>query len=728
MGTYAVNDKTGEVMEIAGGGSPRWTPVPNNRIADDPNTGEIHVYNGSEWEAVPSASQGLVADVGRNILTGAAKGTRDIVAMPNTVARLLRETPGPAQPNMAAVGQGRGSASWGLSRSGLPVGNVPAPSSQPGWIERHTPSMEDMNRHLFKDIGLPYYTPSTGLGRIGQMAVEGGVGGAVAGLPGVAAGMVGGAAQQSAAELGAPTGIQVAAGLLAPSVGAAGARAARLGFRTLSDIVSPQLASGQRRIAAGVLRDSAGGPFQPTLPAVEGTPETLGQSTNNPGLLALERTATRRTPVMQGRAQQMRSNANQRVVDELHGLGNVPARGENTMAAESASVDMRAELMASEQAARDVESAAWRAVDQGRNLQMPAQPIRNGLNILRRNVLGPSREDLLPGYIQQVLDRWGNNVSLNDLVALRSRVLGDIRRLRSGPQPDANTAGALDQVADMLLRHTDNLAATDPATQQALEAARQATRDYHATWDHPAIRSAISQSGGAFDRVNPSAMASKIIKLGGGGQESLDAYIRATGGDANALQAARDYVVAKMMKRSQSVQPDLEGDQFLLAGQMRKFLDENAGLINHPALFTPEQRDILRRVAEENDRLARTARAGMPGGSDTYANLAGDSFLQALVGRSGAQILKLFGAAVGGKLAGPVGMAGGYAAGRAMTNSLYGRARDRVLELVDQALLDPEFAAQLQQYARNPQAGPPPRLRAILGTAPLQLEDQRNRR
>jgi hypothetical protein len=51
-------------------------------------------------------------------------------------------------------------------------------------------------------------------------------------------------------------------------------------------------------------------------------------------------------------------------------------------------------------------------------------------------------------------------------------------------------------------------------------------------------------------------------------------------------------------------------------------------------------------------------------------------------GRPGAQIRKLFGAAIGGKLAGP----GGLAAGRAAASSFCGRARDRVLELVDRSV------------------------------------------
>ena len=147
---------------------------------------------------------------------------------------------------------------------------------------------------------------------------------------------------------------------------------------------------------------------------------------------------------------------------------------------------------------------------------------------------------------------------------------------------------------------------------------------------------------------------------------------------------------------------------------LRKFINDNRTLIDHPDLYTPAQRDILGRVADQADQLARTQRAASfgTGGSDTYNKLAGSKYLDALVGPMGAQALQLFAGTAGYAAASPFlggvgGLAGGmgaYAFSRGLIKRAYAPAQRNVIGLINRALVDPEFAMDLQRFRSNPNA------------------------
>lgn len=683
----------------------------------------------------PSSGSDLV-DMGKNAVTGAAKGIGDLISLPRTVYDFFS----------SIGGQNDGiDPATGLSYS-RPAPPAAAPAGPPGQkpitmddIAHLLPSREDMNNALFNKLGLPYYVPSTMAGRLGQSAIEGAVGGAPGGPAGMIMGGAGGAAGQAAAEAGAGPGGQIAASILLPLLTAgAGLGVARMG--------RPLTAAGQRSIAADTLHDVAGGPIVPQAAPVPGTPMTLGQATGNPGVINLERAAFSRQPFVPNRPGEinmpftkgnMVTDANQSMTTALdRGLGNVPGAGLNTVQAEGASGQMQAAVRAHIDSLRKEERAAWNSIS-GASLPAAADPIKADLQAVREK-LGVANEDLIPSYVDRVIGKWGDTVTFDDLKTLRTRVGNDIEKALSGPQPDRNLAHALSPIEETLRQHMDQLASVDPGVQNQLQAARFATSHLHSITDDPTIASVLEQSG-PWDRVGAAAVAGKFIKFGGGSADSYDKFLVAAGNAPAAQQAARDYVTAQMMKTIQGRPLDAGGTPLIVAGNFRKFVNDNRTLIDHPDLYTPAQRDVITRVADQADMLARTQRgqAFGTGGSDTFNKLASDQFLQALVGKGGAATIKILAGTAGyaamnavtGPIGGLAGGMGGFALGGKAATSLYANAQRNVITLIDRALTDPAFAVELQQFRSNPTTSNlSPRIRAVLGltTAATSAGDKRN--
>jgi hypothetical protein len=157
---------------------------------------------------------------------------------------------------------------------------------------------------------------------------------------------------------------------------------------------------------------------------------------------------------------------------------------------------------------------------------------------------------------------------------------------------------------------------------------------------------------------------------------------------------------------------------------LSKFVDANRALIDSP-LFTPDQRRVINELVDAATTVERTARAGPQGGSDTAAKLAGKNYLSEMVGGwfQPVRAAELAGAAVGGATGGWGGAAaGGLAAGRVaspVVERLYGNARDKVMMMLSEAMLDPAFAKELMQSAKgkNTQFASP-RMKTFMATMP----------
>jgi hypothetical protein len=118
---------------------------------------------------------------------------------------------------------------------------------------------------------------------------------------------------------------------------------------------------------------------------------------------------------------------------------------------------------------------------------------------------------------------------------------------------------------------------------------------------------------------------------------------------------------------------------------------------------------LIQRIADAADMSQRTARAGARGGSDTFAKLQGKSFLDELIGPGAAKLVNVTsktlpaaGAAVGshfGVAGAGVGAAIGQYGATKLQDALYGAARDKVVDLVTEAMNNPELAQTLMQTA-----------------------------
>jgi hypothetical protein len=146
-------------------------------------------------------------------------------------------------------------------------------------------------------------------------------------------------------------------------------------------------------------------------------------------------------------------------------------------------------------------------------------------------------------------------------------------------------------------------------------------------------------------------------------------------------------------------------------------------------LFTDAQRDLMRRIGDAADMGARTARAGAPGGSDTFAKLSGKNFIDALIGPMASKVMPVGGAVLGAHFGFTEGGVGGALAGlwggNHLAEMLYAAPREKVLNLLNEAMSDPKLAQALMQKVRPgsdkliPQ-GIKNRIFGILGSEPVE--------
>src|SRR6185312_16409609 len=133
-----------------------------------------------------------------------------------------------------------------------------------------------------------------------------------------------------------------------------------------------------------------------------------------------------------------------------------------------------------------------------------------------------------------------------------------------------------------------------------------------------------------------------------GAPEAWNAYVTAIkqappAVQGQAMDAARSAFAQKFLDKIQSVNVDQVGDRVAQAGKITKFTDDYAHIINSP-LFTPDQRSLIKAVNDTADMAARTQRTGASMGSDTFAKLSGDKFLDSMMGGLAAKAIPAAGA------------------------------------------------------------------------------------
>jgi hypothetical protein len=515
---------------------------------------------------------------------------------------------------------------------------------------------------------------------------------------------------------GLGSGLAVGGALLAPRITQLSAEA----IRPLSEV-------GQRQIAGRILNDAAtfGAPAT-TEPPLGITP-TLGDATNDPGLQALQRVVQQSQPSLQGDSEAMATANNQKIRGAMDSIGQPAGREPYQISAQTAD-----QLDTIRQGQRAAERDAWQAVDPEGTAMVPIAPLRQnfqdyvgGLTAARRRFVPSDYEDVLNGF--------GDHEPMREVADLRSMLLNHERQARGAG--DYNQANVLRGLDDALFERLPDgagpvPASSDQAATLRYQNATDASRQYNQTYNSGPIRSVFRQDATGADVVPDSAVLERMLAPGQGQAERVGQYIRAAQGDADALQGGRDWFTAKMQQAANGPRQDANGDPFVLGNNLRKFVQANRPLIDSD-LFSQEQRDAVDQIVDAANIVERTARAGSRGGSDTYRNLAGNNYISTLVGGWMKPVTEaapqLAGGAAGFVYGGPAGAtAGAYGAGKVMKpliDRVYGNARDNVMNLIGDAVHDPDFARELMQNAPASRSqSVSPRLRNYLATLPITVE------
>lgn len=458
-------------------------------------------------------------------------------------------------------------------------------------------------------------------------------------------------------------------------------------------------------------------PYDPLSPTPFGIRPTFGQATNDPGILALERSVEQRTPSIQGDFNAQKAANNDLVGRQVGQIGTVGNPGEISQA-------LAARLDAQRQTAKAGVDQAYGQIPE---VSVPTQPLKdafngyvNSLTQVRRQFVPKNYQDLLTGYPDQV--------PMRELMDLRSSILSDQRGAQNAG--DFNRANVLGNIEQALFKGLPEGGAPLPATadQAATMAYQRASKqaaEYHQTFntDQP-IASVFQRNSTGGEKILDSAVAEKLLGSGAGQADRVNQFLRASKMDPDATQAARDWFATKLQQATQGA-PQAGSEQPVLnASSLRKFVQNNQDLINS-RIFNDQQRTTIENIVKAREILERTANGGIRGGSDTAAKLLGNNYLSALLGKWGTAVKAAplagagAGAHVGDVLGGP-GLAFvmgsmGKAAGEALP-SAYEGVGQKITSLLAQTMRDPVLAQELMRRA-TPKGDfvTSPYLRSLLG-------------
>jgi hypothetical protein len=518
---------------------------------------------------------------------------------------------------------------------------------------------------------------------------------------------------------------ELGGGLLGGFAGALTPPAVGGAVRGTGAMFRPFTAEGPENIAGRLLNKQAVFGVPDIEPSPFGMRPTLGQASNDPGLLRLER-AFEQSPETGASLAARASENNQTLRNALGQVGQPAGRAPYVISQQAATG-----LEANRAAARQAEGEAWRAIDPTRSVQVPMQPIRERLREYVDD-LTMARRPMVPDDVLAMVNSGGDTLPMRELQDIRSLITGRERALRSGAKPDYNQANIYRELDKALFERLPEGAVPMPTTaDQAAtlryQAALDQSRAYNQTFNAKPIRDIFRVEG-----TPDSATLDKMLTPGQGQAERVNQYMGATLGNPELAQHGRDWFTAKLTDAISNARQDAQGDAFISGAKLENFVKQNRPLIDSK-LFTPDQRKVIDNLVEAAGIVERTARAGAPGGSDTAAKLLTNNYVQALVGswfrpELAAKIIGTVGGAVAGSsvsqpgLGAVLGAVGASAAGPSLTNWAYKPAADRVTALLSQAMNDPTFATELMRKAsRGNTAFGSPALRDYLSKSILPL-------
>jgi hypothetical protein len=689
VGSYVDRASNAVGVQVAGADTGTQSDAGKTVFGDPAIGGQIDQPGipaaGGPMSAEPPPAGGDLQNLGPMTLTAAEQGAGGLIGLPSALSQPNPETVTSIYGRLPPTAQHRMGAT-----ANMPILDL-------------LPTGQQATDLITRQIGNTPYTAQSVPGRIYQGAVRGGVAGLPFGLASAAAGAASGVGSQGAQEAGLPPWAQMAAGVALPLALGGTPHLVKAG-------VKPLTSAGQSALAQGVIDRTATNPAavieQPPIPM----PTTLGQATNDPGLLALERTVQMRSPENQGAFNAIRSEQQQAVGQKLSALGNYPGAESGASVAQMQDASQRgvAVMQSAYDAAKRNENLLWRAVDPTGQAAINTAPIVNSAKLYLAG-LTRARSSLIPSDINALVATIKPQESLAELQDIRSAMLSRARGLRL---TDDNAANAVEGLAKAFGGPLDQIPMSDPAMAARYQAARQATIQLHDQFGDPITTGVMAKNAQGMPIVPPSQVLSRYLN---GTPEGLTSYLRVTGFNPDAVQAAKDYMIAGLKKAAETTQPQAGGGYALSASQYTKFLAKNQALFGDSRLFSPGERDIIQRSGMALDFMERAARAGIKGGSDTYAKIAGGKYLEPLLGKKALAFLKLSAGAAGAYTHGFTGAIGGYMTADKIA-ALYTNSAQKIMGMVDEAVKNPAAAAQLRAFTAMPNSATlTPAVRQLLG-------------
>lgn len=184
---------------------------------------------------------------------------------------------------------------------------------------------------------------------------------------------------------------------------------------------------------------------------------------------------------------------------------------------------------------------------------------------------------------------------------------------------------------------------------------------------------------------------------------------------ADLVNNSRDFIIAKMLGSvSSRVNFDEAGNPMLMPGKVASWLKTNRDMLERSGMFDDNQLGVLDGIMKTAQRIQQGRMKGAPIGSPTYTRLAGKNWLEVFTGplgryAGGAAIGLGLGGTLGHFLGeGPLGAILGAepgGIGPSLMERLYAVPQARLLAHLDEAIRNPQLAAQLMQKAGSAPRG-----------------------
>lgn len=653
----------------------------------------------AQHQAAPAAQPdngGILKNLGAGVVgavTGAAKQAVDIF---NPVS------------DMAHV------ASWATGRKDIAAA---ADKMDLGTVVAHT-----LNSAVPNAINPEKVTQSTFPEKLARGAGAGLTGALIPGGEGYTVGSIlRNAALGATSGAGAVTGAEVApeplkplaalaGGILAP-MGAVGTiNGIRAGLTAAKGAGTAFTSAGPEQTVGKILAQAAGGSVPETAEApLPGMQPTFGQASGNPGILNLER-SVEQTPSGVAPAAANRAASNSAVMDAVEKLGDTSS---------PASAKMLSALDAARETARQNTRTAWKQAGIDETAPLAIAPLKQDIGDYIGG-LTRSGKAAIPANITDVFNDFGDTEPLREIQDWRSGLAKSLRDARmSGDDNGMRILGGIaDKVDDFLdngpTNRPDNHIAGTPADDALTEEqkarydiARASTRGDKQIFRAPGSPIVTALSPKDFGQSAESNTANLFIKpsTSPGASESFDAYMSALKRGYNTeagYQAARDAFAQKFKDAITGV-PDAQGNPTIKPAAVSKFVDNYDHIINSD-LFNKDQRDLLDRINRAANMTASTSRAGAKGGSDTFAKLNSNSWVDAMIGVGAKKVARTVGAAAGYATGGPFGAAAGAYGAPKIMETMLSANKAAATNLLTKALYDPELAKTLMLPATKASA------------------------